>query len=90
MKRKLKIAGFALVLVSLCSAVVSSATSGSVGFGIAVILSFFLAVFALVGLFFLSVKQFRVLKDIFTHLEKTVVPVEAKVCDQSDSEKKEG
>lgn len=62
MKRKLKIAGLAIVLVSLFSVVVQSAVSGGVGFGIAVIICFFLGIFALCGNFFLLMSIYKLLK----------------------------
>lgn len=66
MKRKLKIAGLAVVLVSLFSVVVQSAVSGGVGFGIAVIICFFLGIFALCGNFFLLVSIYKLLKKHFS------------------------
>lgn len=62
MKRKLKIAGLSLALVTVGSAVIHSAVSGGIGFGIAVILCFFLSVFALAGIFFICFKQYQLLK----------------------------
>lgn len=66
MKRKLKITGLAVLLVSLFSAVVHSAASGSIGFGIFLILCFFAAVFSVIGLFILSWKQYRLWKKYLT------------------------
>lgn len=66
MKRKLKIAGLAVVLVSLFSVVVQSAVSGGVGFGIAVIICFFLGIFSLCGNFFLLMSIYKLLKKHFS------------------------
>lgn len=66
MKRKLKIAGLAVVLVSLFSVVVQSAVSGGVGFGIVVIICFFLGIFALCGNFFLLMSIYKLLKKHFS------------------------
>ncbi len=73
MKRKLKMVGLSAILISVVSLVVHSAASGGIGFGIAVILCFFLAVFSLVGLFIVSLKIYSLLKS-FPDRFQTVFP----------------
>lgn len=74
MKRKLKIAGLSLVLVSLGSAVINGAMSGGVGFGLFVILCFFVAVFSLIGTFIVAVLSYRLLKKHFALPKADILP----------------
>lgn len=85
MKRKLKIAGLSVLLVSFVSVIFNSASSGSVGFGFAVILSFFLSVFALVGQFFISLKQYRIIKNHFLTASKPVHKSEKELIKEDHS-----
>ncbi len=74
MKRKLKIAGLSLVLVSLGSAVINGAMSGGVGFGLFVILCFFAAVFSLIGTFVVCILSYRMLKKHFALPKAETLP----------------
>ena len=65
MKRKLKIAGLSALLVSIFSVVINSAVSGGIGFGILIIVLFFLSAFSLIGTFFISLFSYRLLKKSF-------------------------
>lgn len=85
MKRKLKTVGLSALLVAVVFAVANSAASGSVGFGVAVIFSYFLAVLFLGGIFVLSVKEYRFLmKHFATPKQPPKLPADEKEVENDE------